>query len=66
MIRIDIDWEQPEVPEYDPEIHDPEKVFAFLCYRGVHYAKWVYLNVFMEGSTWFLNNPRKDDTTTNS
>ena len=61
MIRIDIDWEQPEVPEYDPEIHDPEKVFAFLCYRGVHYAKWVYLNVFMEGSTWFLNNPRKDD-----
>ena len=66
MIRIDIDWEQPEVPEYDPEIHDPEKVFAFLCYRGVHYAKWVYLNVFMEGSTWFLNNPRKDDITTNS
>ena len=66
MIRIDIDWEQPEVPEYDPEIHDPEKVFAFLCYRGVHYAKWVYLNVFMEGSTWFLNNPRKDDTTTNT
>ena len=66
MIRIDIDWEQPEVPEYDPEIHDPEKVFAFLCYRGVHYAKWVYLNVFMEGSTWFLNNPRKNDTTTNS
>ena len=66
MIRIDIDWEQPEVPEYDPEIHDPEKVFAFLCYRGVHYAKWVYLNVFMEGSTWFLNNPRKDDTTANT
>ena len=66
MIRIDIDWEQPEVPEYDPEIHDPEKVFAFLCYRGVHYAKWVYLNVFMEGPTWFLNNQRKDDTTTNS
>ena len=66
MIRIDIDWEQPEVPEYDPEIHDPEKVFAFLCYRGVHYAKWVYLNVFMEGSTWFLNNPRKDDTAANT
>ena len=66
MIRIDIDWEQPEVPEYDPEIHDPEKVFAFLCYRGVHYAKWVYLNVFMEGPSWFLNNPRKDDTRTNT
>ena len=66
MIRIDIDWEQPEVPEYDPEIHDPEKVFAFLCYRGVHYAKWVYLNVFMVGPSWFLINPRKDDTTTNT
>ena len=66
MIRIDIDWEQPEVPEYDPEIHDPEKVFAFLCYRGVHYAKWVYLNIFIEGSSWNLNNPRKDDTRTNS
>ena len=38
MIRID--WEYPEVPEYDPDIHDPEKVFAFMCYRGVHYAKW--------------------------
>jgi len=66
MIRIDIDWEQPEIPEYDPEIHNPEKVFAFLCYRGVHYAKWVYLNIFIEGSSWNLNNPRKDDTRTNS
>ena len=44
MIRID--WEYPEVPEYDPDIHDPDKVFAFMCYRGVHYAKWVYLNIF--------------------
>ena len=66
MIRIDIEWEQPEIPEYDPEIHNPEKVFAFLCYRGVHYAKWVYLNIFIEGSSWNLNNPRKDDTRTNS
>ena len=66
MIRIDIDWEQPEIPEYDPEIHNPEKVFAFLCYRGVHYAKWVYLNIFIEGSSWNLNNPRKDDTRTNT
>ena len=66
MIRIDIDWEQPEIPEYDPEIHNPEKVFAFLCYRGVHYAKWVYLNIFIEGFSWNLNNPRKYDTRTNS
>ena len=29
MIRID--WEYPEVPEYDPDIHDPDKVFAFMC-----------------------------------
>ena len=64
MIRID--WEDPEVPEYDPDIHDPEKVFAFMCYRGVHYAKWVYLNIFIEGSSWNLNNPRKDDTRTNT
>ena len=64
MIRID--WEDPEVPEYDPDIHDPDKVFAFMCYRGVHYAKWVYLNIFMEGSSWNLNNPRKDDTRTNT
>ena len=66
MIRIDIDWEQPEIPEYDPEIHNPEKVFAFLCYRGIHYAKTVYIDFSMEGPSWFLNNPRKDDTRTNS
>ena len=64
MIRID--WEYPEVPEYDPDIHDPDKVFAFMCYRGVHYAKWVYLNIFMEGSSCNLNNPRKDYTRTNT
>ena len=39
MLRIG--WESPEVPEYDPEIHSPEKVFALLCYRGITYAKWV-------------------------
>ena len=59
MLRIG--WEPPEVPEYDPEVHNPEKVFAFLCYRGVYYAKLVYLDVIIESSSWFLNNPRKDD-----
>jgi len=34
-------------------------VFAFLCYRGVHYAKWVYLNIFPDGK-WEINNPRKE------
>ena len=59
MLRIG--WEPPEVPEYDPEVHNPEKVFAFLCYRGVYYAKLVYLDVIIEGSSWFINNPRKND-----
>jgi len=29
------------LPDFDPEKHDPEKSFAFLTYRGIHYAKWV-------------------------
>ena len=43
---LKLTWEPKEVPDYDPEIHNPEKVFAFLCYRGIHYAKWVGLDVF--------------------
>ena len=66
MLHININWETPDVPEFDAEIHNPEKVFAFMCYRGVHYAKWVYLNIFIEGSSWKLNNPRKNDTRTNT
>ena len=62
---LQIRWCPPEIPEYDPDIHSPEKVFAFLCYRGIHYAKWVYLDVLMESSSWFLNNPRKNDKETN-
>ena len=45
MLHININWEPPEVPEYDEEIHNPERVFSYLCYRGVHYAKWVYLDL---------------------
>ena len=55
---LHIEWRSPEIPEYDPEIHNPEKVFAFLCYRGVHYAKWVYLDVF-NINNWTLTNPRQ-------
>ena len=40
-----------EVPEYDPEKHNPERVFAMLCYRGIHYAKWVVLDPF-KIKTW--------------
>ena len=53
MININFNWEPPEIPDFDPEIHDPERVFAFLCYRGVHYAKWVYLNIFPDDN-WEL------------
>ena len=66
MLHISINWQPPKIPEFNAKIHNPEKVFAFLCYRGIHYAKWVYLDVMMESPSWFLNNPRKDDTTTNT
>ncbi len=32
-----------DLPAYDPDKHDPDKAFALLTYRGVHYAKWVNL-----------------------
>ena len=35
-----------DLPEFDPEKHDPDKVFGFLTYRGVHYAKWINLKPF--------------------
>ena len=59
MLHININWETPEVPEFDAEIHNPEKVFAFLCYRGIHYAKWVTLDVFGVRN-WNLRNPRQE------
>ena len=54
MLHVNFNWEPPEVPEFDEEIHNPERVFAFLCYRGIHYAKWVYLDVF-NIKNWNLN-----------
>ena len=50
-----------QAPEWDEDKHDIDEVFAFMCYRGLHYAKTVYIIVGMEGPSWFLNNPRKDD-----
>ena len=47
-----------QAPEWDDDKHDIDEVFAFMCYRGLHYAKTVYINVSMEGPSWFLNNPR--------
>ena len=57
---LKIGWEPPEIPEYDPDKHNPEKVFALLCYRGIHYAKWVYLDVFINNN-WNLHNPRESE-----
>jgi len=42
-----------QAPEWDEDKHDIDEVFAFLCYRGLHYAKTVYIDVTMEGSSWF-------------
>ena len=42
MLRIKFEWDHG-LSNYDPEIHDRDKTFAFLTYRGVHYAKWVFL-----------------------
>ena len=53
-----------QAPEWDEDKHDIEEVFALLCYRGIHYAKTVYIDFMMEGPSWFLNNPRKDDKRT--
>ncbi len=46
-------------PEWN-EKHDIDEVFAFLCYRGLHYAKTVYIDVTIEGHSWFVNNPREE------
>ena len=61
MLRIG--WEPPEIPEYDPDKHNPEKVFALLCYRGIHYAKWVYLDINFAfiNDKWNLHNPRESE-----
>ena len=46
-----------QAPEWDEDKHDIDEVFAFMCYRGIHYAKWVYLDIFHQGD-WKLKNPR--------
>ena len=49
-----------QAPEWNEDKHDVEEVFALLCYRGIHYAKWVYLDVF-KPVKWNLKNPRKGE-----
>ena len=48
-----------QAPEWNEDKHDVEEVFALLCYRGIHYAKWVYLDVF-NVKNWNLKNPRDE------
>ena len=40
MLKVRFDY---DLPEYDPSKHDPDRVFGFLTYRGIHYAKWIDL-----------------------
>jgi len=32
------------LPKKKEKVEEVAKVFADLCYRGVHYSKWVILN----------------------
>ena len=43
MLKVKFEY---DLPEYDPEVHDPDRVFRLLTYRGVTYAKWVCLKSF--------------------
>ena len=52
MLKIKFEY---DLPVYDPEKHDPNKTFAFLTYRGVHYAKWVSLRPFSK-KNWKISN----------
>ena len=46
-------------PEWDEDKHDIDEVFAFLCYRGIHYAKTVYIDFSMAVSYTHLTLPTK-------
>jgi|TARA_B100002019_G_scaffold48331_1_gene40911 hypothetical protein len=52
MLKVRLEY---DLPEFDPEKHDPNKTFAFLTYRGVHYAKWVNLKPF-SGKSWKITS----------
>ena len=44
-----------QAPEWDEDKHDIDEVFAFLCYRGIHYAKWVFVGDIF-GQNWNVKN----------
>ena len=49
-----------QAPEWDEDKHDIDEVFAFMCYRGLHYAKTVYINVSMEGCLLYTSDAADD------
>ena len=51
MLKVRLEY---DLPEFDPEKHDPNKTFAFLTYRGIHYGKWVSLKSLSKLS-WKVN-----------
>ena len=57
MLRIKVGWDY-DLPEFDPEKHDPDRTFAFLTYRGIHYAKWVCLKLSFQANSnsWKLTS----------
>ena len=46
---------ESDLPDYDPDNPDPDRKFAFLTYRGVHYAKWIDLKS-RGNKNWKINN----------
>ncbi len=52
MLKVRFEY---DLPDYDPDKHDPDRKFAFLTYRGVHYAKWIDLKS-RGNKNWKINN----------
>lgn len=51
MLKIKLYY---DLPAYDPKVHDPDETFAFLTYRGIHYAKWINLKS-LSSFSWKVN-----------
>ena len=47
-------------PEWNEEKHDIDEVFAFLCYRGIHYAKWVNIDIFHDTCLLYTSPSPRD------
>ena len=49
MLKVRFEY---DLPEFDPDKHDPDETFAFLTYRGVYYAKRVQLKSRSKSKNW--------------